>query len=85
MIAPMKYDGGETKDLVDQQALAAMGFKKANIDLGPGVEVYTPSGESLEEIFGAPISTYTRRQAIADGVLVELVGRVPESNKLPAT
>lgn len=42
------------------------------------------TGDSLESIFGPPIFTYTRRQAIEDGVLVdlmqpELIGLVKEA------
>ena len=32
-----------------------------------------PDSDSLTEIFGEPIYTYTRQQAIADGVLVDLM------------
>ena len=40
-----------------------------------GIKVSSERNSDMEDIFGAPIYSYTRRQAIEDGVLVDL-GRI---------
>ena len=46
---------------------------------------HTNTEASLQDYFGAPISVYTRRQAIDDGVLVDVTKWANEAGfKLPA-
>lgn len=71
----------EHEDIKLDEALEAMGFREVNLGI-EGVQAYqvdldqmcAANAAAMEEVFGEPILTYTRRQAIDDGVLIQLSG-----------
>ena len=62
-------------DIPLHEGLEAAGFKQVQPKgLPEGVAMYVGSREaqSMEDLFGPPIASYTRKQAVEDGVLVDL-------------
>jgi hypothetical protein len=62
-------------DIPLHEGLEAAGFKQVQPKgLPEGVTMYVGSQEaqSMEDLFGPPIASYSRKQAIEDGVLVDL-------------
>jgi hypothetical protein len=62
-------------DIPLHEGLEAAGFKQVQPKgLPEGVTMYVGSREaqSMEDVFGPPIASYSRKQAIEDGVLVDL-------------